>query len=178
MSQYISELNATGTLWAFQLGYFGFVPLGILFASFLIAAEPLVTVWGASRFGWWLLWSQPIAFIVTVLAPCDLGCPIEGTTTQAVHDLVGLITYFAGALGTYLLSFASSLQNHFLARNFLRFSGVAFLVLFVVMLSPSVSDVRGLLQRVADILLAGSLLTITYHMLTPDNIFRPFRGSA
>lgn len=30
VSQYISELNATGSEWSWQIGYLGFLPLGLL----------------------------------------------------------------------------------------------------------------------------------------------------
>lgn len=63
-SQFISELNAAGTTWAQQLGFFGFVPLGLLFGAFLLTAGPLAGVRGASRVGWWLLWSQPLTLVV------------------------------------------------------------------------------------------------------------------
>ena len=50
-SQFISELNAAETPWATQLGWFGFVPLGLLFAAFLLIAHPNAQVRGASRTG-------------------------------------------------------------------------------------------------------------------------------
>ena len=170
MSQYISELNATGTAWALQLGYFGFVPLGVLLAVFLIVATPFAAVHGTSKAGWSLMWSLPVAFIGVALAPCDPGCPVKGSPMQMAHDLLGVTTYFASALAIFLLSFAPPLRNRLVARNFLRFTGVAFLVLFVVMLSPAVADIRGLLQRVADALLAGALLVIAWRVVLAENI--------
>ena len=90
-SQFISELNATGTAWAGALGYFGFVPLGVLFGAFLWVARPLAQVRGVSRLGWWLLWAQPLSLVAVALAPCDAGCPLEGSASQAVHNLQAVI---------------------------------------------------------------------------------------
>jgi len=59
-ANFISELNASGTPWASLLGWGGFLPLGLLFASFLVAAGQLAQIRGA-RLGYWLLWSQPVA---------------------------------------------------------------------------------------------------------------------
>ena len=165
LSQYISELNATGTAWASALGYFGFVPLGLLFAAFLVSARPLAGVAGASRLGWWLLWSQPVAFIGVALAPCDVGCPVGGSPTQVIHDVLGVTTYFAGALGISLVSFAPALRDHATVRHVLRFAALAFIVLFVSMLSPAVAEMRGLLQRSADGLLAACLLAIAFRVM-------------
>jgi hypothetical protein len=165
LSQYISELNATGSAWAWQIGYFGFVPLGMLLAAYWLAANALIAVDGVSRLGWWLLWSLPLAFIGVALAPCDLGCPMEGSIMQTIHALNALLTYFATALGLCLISFAARLDQYPFARLFLRGTSIAFVVLFVVMLLPQVAAIRGLLQRTADALLAVCILLIAWRLL-------------
>ncbi|QIK80637.1 DUF998 domain-containing protein [Lysobacter sp. HDW10] len=182
-THFISELNATGTPWAVQLGLAGFVPLGLLFAAFLVAVAPIAQVRGTSRLGLWLLWSQPIAFIGAAIAPCDAGCPTGGSPIQMAHDVLGLATYLPCTLALVLLSFAPNLLSGW--RLFLRFAGVAWLILFVAMLQPEVMHVRGLLQRVADALLAAAVLIIAWRMVdnalaTPNNSFkaRPLRGAA
>jgi len=164
VSHYISELNATGTAHADELGLFGFLPLGLLFGLFLLVAAPLAQVEGRSRVGWWLLWSQPVAFVSVYLAPCDAGCPESGTLSQMIHNALGVLTYFGGALGLLLLASAPVL-NGSTSRGYLRFSGIAFVVLFVVMLQPEVDPVRGLIQRFADLLLGGAMLVIAWRLL-------------
>lgn len=176
VTHFISELNATGTPWAMQLGLAGFVPLGLLFAAFLVAIAPIAQVRGLSRVGLWLLWSQPIAFIGVAFAPCDAGCPIGGSPLQVLHNILGLLTYFPCALALVLLSFAPRLSSGW--RLFLLIAGVSWLILFVAMLQPEAIPIRGLLQRVADALLAVSVLIIAWRMLgntpvTPNNSFKP-----
>lgn len=186
-SHFISELNATGTAWAQELGYFGFIPLGVLFGAFLWAAGPHAQVRGASRLGWILLWAQPLSLVAVAFVPCDAGCPLEGSAAQALHNLQGVVAYFASGLGLILLSFALPLANSpAYPRHFLRLAGAAFAIVFVVMLSPDVAPVRGALQRTADAFLALSLLIIAWHVVrqgalaTPDNSFKPkpIRGPA
>ncbi len=162
ITHFISELNATGTPWAVELGLFGFLPLGVIFAAFLLAVIPVTQVRGASRLGLWLLWSQPIAFVGVAFAPCDAGCPIGSSAVQVIHDALGLVTYLSGALGLILLSSAKVLSPG--PRLFLRFAGIAWLVLFVLMIQPEAMPVRGLLQRIADALLAWSILVIAWRM--------------
>lgn len=126
VSSFISELNATGTPWASTLGLVGFVPIALLLAAFLVAARPLVRVEGVSRAGFRLLWSQPLAFIGVVLAPCDAGCPVAGSSVQDLHNLIGLVTYFGAGLAIFLLSFAPILSADAAgARVGLRIAGVA-----------------------------------------------------
>lgn len=165
-SDFISELNATGTPWATALGFAGFLPLALLLAAFLIAAAPLVNLRGASRAGYLLLWSQPIAFLGVVVAPCDAGCPAVGSATQALHNLIGLVTYLGAALAFVLLSFAPGLTGRAAVwRPLLRAAGVAWLVLFVLMLQPPLAPWRGLLQRGADVLLASVLLFVAWRLI-------------
>ena len=186
-SHFISELNATGTAWAQELGYFGFIPLGGLFGAFLWAAGPHAQVRGASRLGWFLLWAQPLSLVAVAFVPCDAGCQLEGSASQALHNLQGVVAYFASGLGLLLLSFAPPLAGSpAYRRYFLRLAGVAFAIIFFVMLSPDVASIRGVLQRTADAFLAVSLLLIAWRVVrqgtqvTPNNSFkpRPLRGSA
>ena len=162
VTHFISELNATGTPWAAQLGLFGFLPLGLIFAAFLLAVIPVAQVGGTSRLGLWLLWSQPIAFVGAAFAPCDVGCPIGGSALQVAHDVLGLVTYLSCALGLVLLSSSNALLSPY--RLFLGLAGIAWLVLFVVMVQPEAMQVRGFLQRIADALLAVSILVIAWRL--------------
>lgn len=187
VSQFISELNATGTAWARELGYFGFIPLGVLFGAFLWAAGPHAQVRGASRLGWFLLWTQPLSLVAVAFVPCDAGCPPVGSVSQTLHNLQGVVAYFASGLGLILLSYAPSLAGSpAYRRYFLRLAGAAFAIIFVAMLSPDVGHIRGALQRTADAFLALSLLLIAWHVVrqgtqvTPDDSFKPtpLRGAA
>jgi hypothetical protein len=170
-TQYISELNATGTALANEFSAFGFLPIGVLLAAFLFVGKPLARVRGASRLGWWLLWSQPIAFIGVALAPCDAGCPVGGSPTQSLHDLLGVTTYFAGALALVLLSFAPPHPRVTAGvRVFLRAAGTGFVFLFVAMLVPETAAYRGVLQRVADAMLAVALLLVAWRIVRPAGL--------
>ncbi len=168
-TQFISELNATGTAYAERLGWLGFLPVALLSAAFLVAGTPVARVVGASRLGWWLLASVPLAFLGVAAFPCDAGCPIGGSPTQAMHDLIALATYFASAAALALLAFAPAHPAVSKAvRGYLFGSAVLFLVLFVAMLDPGLAPVRGSLQRVADGLLGGALLVVAWRIVRRD----------
>lgn len=168
-ANFISELNASGTPWASLLGWSGFLPLGLLFASFLVAAGQLAQIRGA-RLGYWLLWSQPVAFIGAAIAPCDPGCPVGGSATQVAHDILGVTTYFAGAAALILLSRSPSISYDELVKSVLFASGILFIVLFFAMLQPELAPIRGLLQRAADASLAVSIIVISRRMLRFDSL--------
>lgn len=155
LAQYISELGASGSAHARLISLAGFVPVGLVAAWLLVATAPFAPVGGASRFGYWLLLCEPLAWIGSALAPCDLGCPAGGSTRQLLHTLLGLVTYGGTALGLLLLATAPRL------RIGLRLLWIAlaatWLLLFVLMAAPDLQPWRGLLQRLAEWLVYGAL---------------------
>ena len=84
VSNFVSEYNATGTPWAGTLTFAGFAATTAVLAAFLLTASPLLKVSRASRLGAWLLWSIPASYLLSVIAPCDAGCPLEGSTSQGL----------------------------------------------------------------------------------------------
>ena len=171
VSQYISELNATGTPWAAAIGWLGFVPLGLLLAAFLVVAAPLAALRGASRAGWWLLLSQPLAYVGAALVPCDAGCPATGSVSQDLHNLLGVVTYPAAGLGLLLLAFAPRLSPA-LRIAFVLASAV-WMVGFVAMVVPELDAIRGALQRATEAVLYLVVVLVAYRMLAVDAAASP-----
>ncbi|WP_282273277.1 DUF998 domain-containing protein [Stenotrophomonas sp. PS02298] len=148
LSQYISELGATGSAHAQVISLLGFIPVGVLAALLLFAFARTVPVRGASRFGYWLLLCEPLAWIGSALAPCDLGCPIGGSLSQSLHTLLGVFTYLGTALGLVLLASAPAIQP----GTRVLWIGLAglWLLLFVLMGLEPLHAWHGLLQRLAE----------------------------
>ena len=165
LSNFVSEYNATGTARANTLTYAGFLATSILLSAFLIYATPLVQVSGVSRLGFWLLWSLPASFFLAIFAPCDAGCPIEGSTSQLMHNLYAIVTYFGMGVGIALVSLAPGFSAFKLRRTFMLLVGVAFPVVFVIMIEPDVAPWRGLLQRLLDVALAVALVLVAWTLV-------------
>ena len=164
VAQYTSELNATGTAWAWQIGALGFV-FGLLAFALLWVAAPIAPVTGVSRVGYWLLTAEPVVWIGSALAPCDPGCPIEGSLSQNIHNLLGGTTYLVTTVGLVLLS-RSPLISPGARRGWLTVVA-AWLILFVLMLLPELAWWRGLFQRVAEVLLYGCLCAAAWRLSSP-----------
>ena len=165
LSNFVNEYNATGTAWAGTLTYAGFLATSILLSAFLVSATPLVQVSGASRLGFWLLWSLPASFFLALFAPCDAGCPIEGSTSQLMHNLYAIVTYFGMGIGIALISLAPRFNAFKLRRTFILLVGIAFPVVFGTMIHPDLAPWRGLLQRSLDVALAVSLFMIAWTLV-------------
>ncbi len=165
LSNFVSEYNATATAWAGTLTYAGFLATSILLSAFLVSATPLVQVSGVSRLGFWFLWSLPASFFLALFAPCDAGCPIEGSTSQLMHNLYAIVTYFGMGVSIALISLAPKFSAFKLRRTFMLLVGIAFPVVFIAMVQPEVAPWRGLLQRLLDIALAVSLILIAWTLI-------------
>ncbi len=149
VSQYISEINATGTQAAGVLGWVGFIPLGMIAAGLLLTVRPHIRVKGVSQFGWSLLFFYPLAYIGSALAPCDTGCPVDGSSSQAIHNGIAVISYFGFALGTLLLALTPKTTWPVRAAFVL----LAFIIAlgFLLMTSPELAEIRGAVQRYVEV---------------------------
>jgi hypothetical protein len=167
LSNFVSEYNATGTPWADTLTYAGFVATTVLFACFLIAAAPITQVSGVSRVGFWLLWSIPFSYLVGAIAPCDAGCPVEGSTSQLLHNAFSILAYFGMGVSIAFVALASGFSSYKLRRTFMLLTGFAFPVVFIAMVQPDFAPLRGLLQRSLDAAMAVSLVLVVVTILVP-----------
>ena len=165
LSNFVSEYNATGTPWAHTLTYAGFVATTALFICFLVAAAPITQVSGVSRVGFWLLWSIPFSYLVGAVAPCDAGCPVEGSTSQLLHNAFSILAYFGMGISIALVALASGFRPYKLRRTFMLLTGFAFPVVFVAMVQPDFAPWRGLLQRSLDAAMAVSLVLVVVTIL-------------
>lgn len=165
LANFVSEYNATGTARADTLTYAGFLATSILLSAFLVSATPLVQVSGVSRLGFWLLWSLPASFFLALFAPCDAGCPIEGSTSQLMHNWYAIVTYFGMGVGIAFVALAPGFSAFKLRRTFMLLVGIAFPIVFVIMIQPDVAPWRGLLQRALDVALAVSLILIAWTLV-------------
>lgn len=175
LSNFVSEYNATGTAWAGAITYAGFLATTVLFACFLLAAAPITQVSGVSRMGFWLLWSIPFSYFVGAIAPCDAGCPLEGSTSQLLHNAFSVFAYLGMGVGIALVSLAPGFRSFKLRRSFMLLTGVAFPVVFNLMIESDLAPWRGLLQRSLDLAMAASLVMVAWTILdtgrrTPEGV--------
>ena len=163
MTQFISELNSTGTAYAHVISWFGFCLFGVLAGSLLIVTDSKAPVSGISRMGYWLLMAEPIAYIGSAFAPCDVGCNIDGSVSQLIHNTLAVVTFLSTSIGLFLLSFTPKIS--IFHRILWVGLSVLWQVLFVFMLDESMIEFRGLLQRFAEFVVYSVLLCSTWRLL-------------
>ena len=167
VSQYISELNATGSDWSWQIGYLGFLPLGLLGLWLVLVVTPRARLNGISKIGSWLLIAEPVAYVGSAVAPCDLGCPAVGSLSQNMHNLLAVVTLLMTTLGLVFLSCNSRLSP--VQRMAWLVLAATFIALYTFALVPDLAHWRGLLQRFAEGILYSCLCFISWQLLADRN---------
>ena len=167
VSQYISELNAVGSAWSWQIGYLGFLPLGLLGFWLLLVVARSSGLTGISQIGCWLLIGEPIAYVGSAFAPCDWGCPSTGSLSQDAHNVLSVITLLMTALGLVLLSFNRRITQ--IRRVGWLVLAAIFITLYTLALAPDLAPWKGLLQRLAEGILYGCLCVVAWHLLATRN---------
>lgn len=167
ISQYISELNATGSAWSWQIGYLGFLPLGSLGFVLMLVVAPSARLTGVSEVGYWFLIAEPVVYVGSAFAPCDLGCPSEGSLSQNIHNILSAITLLITTTGLVLLSFNKRLTPSKRA-GWLALAAV-FITLYTLALVPDFASWRGLSQRLAEGILYGCLCVVSWRLLAAQN---------
>ena len=92
LTQYVSELNATGTASAWRIDAFGFGRFGLLGLALSWVTPPVAPFAGTNRVGYWLP-AERVAWIGSALFPGDPGYPMEGSLSRHVHNPLGGVPY-------------------------------------------------------------------------------------
>lgn len=170
VSQFTSELTSSGTDWAGTIAT-AHVVWGMLGLALLWVASPLVPVSGVARGGYWLLASEPGVWIGSALLPCDPGCPFDGSLTQTLHNLWAVITFVATTVGLLLLARNPAVSAT--TRLAWALLAVFWLATFVLMLMPAAEPVRGLIQRLGEGTLYGTLCVVAWRLRVPPRCIAP-----
>ena len=148
ISQYISELGQTGAPQAALVNLGSFVPAGVLVALTCAALTSRLPPTAAARLGLGLLSLVGVSWLVAAFAPCDVGCPADGSARQAVHNLAGAVGYIGGGVGLIVIGQAQRRAGASARRVLLTSACGAILVFgLVAMAAPELAPVRGLVQR-------------------------------
>lgn len=141
--------------------------MGLLGFLLLLVVAPRARLNGISRIGCWLLIAEPVVYVSSTFAPCDLGCPSTGSFSQNAHNFLAVVTLFMTTLGLVFLSLNNRLTP---AKRVGWLSlAVTFVSLYTIALVPDVAEWRGLLQRLAEGILYGSLCLISWQILGGHN---------
>lgn len=108
VSQFISELGATGAPQARLVNLGGFLPVGVLLTLFAVLSAFLAPRSGPRVAGFLLLALFAVGYLGAAFFPCDVGCrPATPSFSQMMHNLAGLAGYLGAPIGLILLGVAA-----------------------------------------------------------------------
>ena len=110
---------------------------------------------------------EPVAYVSSAFAPCELGCPSTGSLSQNVHNLLAVITLLMTTLGLVFLSRNDRLAPATKAGWLVL--AATFITLYTFALVPEVAEWRGLLQRLAEGILYGGLCLVSWQLFAGHN---------
>ena len=165
MSHYISELGAVGAEYSRIINYFGFVPTAFSALIITLLLQSKFSNTRLSRIGILLVGiGYFIGYFGAFIFPCDFGCPSEGSFSQNMHMILGLISYLITPVGLILLGIGLRKEPmiiHSLASFVATF---IFLLGFFMMLNPSQIDLLGFWQRLADYTVFALLIFLSLNL--------------
>ena len=143
-ANYLSELGASGTTTQSLTNRLAFPLVGFSCLLVVIALWHRLPQSRGIRAGLvCLALGLPLAYFGAALFPCDYGCPIEGSASQSVHNLLALIQYPLTVIGFVLLSV--NLPSKPLWRILFGIAAAAMAIGFVMMLDAGSGELsRGL----------------------------------
>ncbi len=168
-AQYISELGAIGAPHGRLVSLGGFLTIGLLVAAFIGLGWRALARSPGSAVGCLLFLGVAAGYLLAAFAPCDAGCPAEGSARQAAHNLGGLLEYLGGGAGMLLIG-AALARRHPLRQLGMTTILLGLLVLGVFYWMGSNPDgaFRGAWQRVTEAALFGWIAIVSVGRLRPD----------
>ena len=165
MSNYLSELGAVGAEYSRIINYFGFLPIAFSALIITLLLQSKFSNTRLSRIGILLVGiGYFIGYFGAFIFPCDFGCPSEGSFSQNMHMILGLISYLITPVGLILLGIGLRKEPmiiHSLASFVATF---IFLLGFFMMLNPSQIDLLGFWQRLADYTVFALLIFLSLNL--------------
>jgi hypothetical protein len=157
----ISELGEYGTPDGRLVSFGLFGPVGL---ALLGVGGPVLLSEQAALFpaGFGLLAvALGVGYLGGALFPCDHGSPLIGSGRQQLHNLAGGVQYVGGAAALFLAADAPRLLPPALVPWLLGSAGVVTVVALALSVQ-ALFPIRGLIQRIGELLLFGNLLLLAW----------------
>lgn len=153
VSQFISELYASGAPYADALRFYGYLPSGVLFMVFAFLLHSVLpksagTTLGCLLFGF----GYGFGTVICSIFNCDAGCNpefVNPSLSQFIHNLMGMLTYLLVPIGIFGIGIGLGRQKN---KPFLMHLSIAAAIVgfpFMLLLNVSLqSDYKGLVQQI------------------------------
>lgn len=150
MSQFISELGATGASTSAFINYIGFIPTQLLILLFIIICANKLPQSPLNTAGLLLLCVYTFSLTTAAIFPCDFECrPETPTKSHVIHILSAIPAYLSGSMAIFILS--KGLKKWAPSKAFEKFGyAISILILICFFNLDDSSQYVGLIQRILE----------------------------
>ena len=164
VSQFMSELGATGAPYELWVRFGGFLPAGLLLLAFCVAALGVLPRTHGALSGLIGLSVYAAGYLVASIFPCDPGCrPEEPSTSQLIHNLGGLVGYILAPAFLFILARAAGSWPRSATLVVAGYVASAVALVGLLTLSPS-SDLVGVSQRALEVAVLGWVVMLGFYL--------------
>lgn len=169
-SQYISEMGEHGSPYFSIINYGSFLPTGFFIILFgLMLSRSRDTHYTLKKAGLYYT-GVGIAYVGSVLFPCNPGCPLFSTDpSQIIHNSLAIIEYGGGMVALYFWGVWYNAINKDSLAQFAHLSIIIVFLAFLAMVLPDLKFIRGLAQRI------GELTLFTWMMIVAISLVKANR---
>jgi hypothetical membrane protein len=161
-ANYLSELGAIGAPHGAWMTYGGFLPVSILWTLSIVLLYLRSPKSSKLLAGVCLLLGTSVSYFGAVLFRCDLGCPIEGSESQLMHNLLGVIGYLATPPALILIGLHFNKTGEKLLGGLTFVTAALCVVGFIGLAAPENAAMKGLFQRMADFSLFAWVVAVAF----------------
>lgn len=147
MSQFISELGATGTSTGAIINYIGFIPTQLIILLFIIICAHKLPRSSLNTVGLLLLCVYTFSLTIAAIFPCDYECrPQTPSTSHMIHIASAVPAYLSAAIAIIILS--KGLEKWAPSKAFEKLGyAISILILICFFSLDDSSQYVGLIQR-------------------------------
>lgn len=150
ISQFISELGATGSPNGSYVNYLGFIPTQLFILIFIFICAIKIPKTKSNIIGLSLLCVYTLSLTIAAIFPCDFECrPETPTTSHTIHILSAIPAYLSGAFAILILSLG--LKEWATSKTFINIGyAITVIILICFVNLDDGSKYVGLIQRILE----------------------------
>jgi len=165
VSQFVSELGATGAPTELWVRFGGFLPAGLLMLTFCAGALRVLPRTPSVVLGLFGLAVYAAGYLVASVFPCDLGCrPAVPSTSQLIHNLGGMVGYLLAPASLFMLALAARGWPDSARLVVAGYVAATVALVGLLTLSPS-SALVGVSQRALEAAVLGWVVVLGWYLL-------------
>jgi len=163
LSQFISELGASGSANGQLVNLLGFIPTSVFLTAFVLLAIYVSSRQTKQLLGLVGIGLYSLTLCIAALYPCDAACrPTSPSLSQGIHNLSAIFGYLGGIVGIFLLASDVRVKaSRSIANTGFFLAAIAAAMFFL--LSPEFILV-GLAQRVFELVMYTWIIVYAFHL--------------